>query len=67
MSDEPLQLSVTGFGAAPSTGVAQVHSLERSERLKRAGTVLGAGVLAALVTLPIPLVHLFFPPAARAI
>ncbi len=64
MDDESLQLSVSGFGAAPATGVALVHSLERAERLKRAGTVLGAGVLAALITLPIPLVHLFFPPAA---
>ena len=26
--------------------------------------VFGGGVLAALVTLPIPLVHFFFPPAA---
>lgn len=64
MSDEPLQLSVSGFGAAPAAGVALVHSLARGERVRRAGTVLGAGLVAALITLPIPLVHFVFPPAA---
>lgn len=64
MSDESLQLSVSGFGAAPATGVALVHVLERGERLRRAGGIFGAGVVAALITLPIPLVHFFFPPAA---
>lgn len=64
MEDEPLPLSVSGFGAAPGTGVALVHVLQRGERLRRAGGIFGAGVVAALITLPIPLVHFFFPPAA---
>lgn len=64
MSDESLQLSVSGFGAAPTTGVALVHVLERGERLRRAGGIFAAGLVAALITLPIPLVHFFFPPAA---
>lgn len=64
MSDEELQLSLCGFGAAPSTGVAVIRSLSTPERLRRAGVVFGGGVLAALATLPIPLVHFFFPPAA---
>lgn len=64
MSDEELKLSVSGFGAAPRTGVAVIRALSTPERLRRAGVVFGGGVLAALATLPIPLVHFFFPPAA---
>lgn len=62
--EDELRLSVGGFGAAPAAGVAVVRMLDRPARLKRAGAVFGGGVLAALVTLPVPLVHLFFPPAA---
>ncbi len=58
------ELAVRGFGAQPTTAVVVLDILSRAERMKRAGAILGAGVIAALIALPIPLVHFVFVPGA---
>jgi hypothetical protein len=55
---------LTGFGAAPTQARIRVEELPPRQRLARAGKAAGAGGLAALVALPIPLVHFVFVPGA---
>jgi hypothetical protein len=57
-------LPLEGFGVKPTKAQVEIQVLTSRERLKRGamGPALGFGM--ALVTLPIPLVHLFFPAAA---
>jgi len=57
-------LPLEGFGMKPTKAQVEIQVLTSGERLKRGvlGPALGFGM--ALVTLPIPLVHLFFPAAA---
>ncbi len=52
------------MGDAPSVARVEVNVLEPAERLKRAAIALGAGIAAALIALPIPLVHFFVVPGA---
>ncbi len=56
-------LSLRGFGRPSTPATVVVRALGPIDRLRRGGAILGAGLGAALVTLPIPLVHLFVPPA----
>jgi hypothetical protein len=58
------ELALRGYGAQPTTAVIELNILTRAERMKRAGAILGAGVIAALIALPIPLVHFVFVPGA---
>ena len=58
------ELAVRGFGAQPTTAVVVLDILNHAERMRRAGAILGAGVIAALIALPIPLVHFVFVPGA---
>jgi hypothetical protein len=64
MPTRPLSATLKGFGCAATPAEVAVETLELRQRLVRAGTVLGLGVAAALVALPIPLVHFIFVPAA---
>jgi hypothetical protein len=64
MTLRTLSLPLKGFGRPPSQAEVVVRSLATGERFRRAGLPLGAGVGAALITLPIPIVHLVFPPVA---
>ncbi len=64
MEVRTLQLQLRAFGAEPTPAVVELDVLSRGERLKRAGVTLGAGVVAALIALPIPLVHFVFVPGA---
>jgi hypothetical protein len=64
METRSLEVPLTGFGCAPTEARIVVEHLTPRERLKRAATVLGAGVVAALIALPIPLVHFLFVPGA---
>ena len=59
-----LELPLTGFGIEPTTAQVELDVLSRSDRLKRSAAILGAGLLAALIALPIPLVHFVFVPGA---
>ncbi|HXI19553.1 MAG TPA: hypothetical protein VNH46_00625 [Gemmatimonadales bacterium] len=61
METRTLSLPLQGFGSPAATATATVETLDAGERLKRAGTLMGAGLAGAVLTLPIPIVHLFFP------
>ena len=64
MEIRTVELDLRGFGAQPARAVAELEILNRRERLKRAAVIFGAGVTAALIALPIPLVHFVFVPGA---
>jgi hypothetical protein len=64
MEVRTVELALRGFGAPPARAVAELDVLNRQERLKRAALTFGAGLVAALIALPIPLVHFVFVPAA---
>ena len=64
MEIRTVELDLRGFGAPPARALAHLEILNRRERLKRAALILGAGVTAALIALPIPLVHFVFVPGA---
>lgn len=64
MEVRTVELDLRGFGAPPARAVAELEILNRRERLKRAAVILAAGVVAALIALPIPLVHFVFVPGA---
>jgi hypothetical protein len=66
MQVRTLELRLKAFGAAPTAASVELGVLTRSERLKKAGLILGAGFIAALIALPIPLVHFVFVPGALA-
>lgn len=64
VGDAPRTLRLRGFGVPP-TGVAAVtRRLGMKERAARAGRVFGLGLLAALLMLPIPIIHIIGPPLA---
>ena len=44
--------------------MVELDVLTSGERMKRAGVIFGAGLIAALIALPIPLVHFVFVPGA---
>ena len=64
MSSQPLVVSLTGFGCAPTEARLVVRRLTPRQRLARAGMVLGAGLVAALIALPSPIVHFVAVPGA---
>jgi hypothetical protein len=64
MSTRALTLPLSGFGSPATEAQVIVEQLSLKARLKRAGAVLGAGVVAALIAVPIPLVHFVLVPAA---
>ena len=64
MESRVMGLALTGFGAAPTPAQVEVVSLSPADRFKRAAGALGAGLVAAAVALPIPLVHFVLVPAA---
>ena len=64
MEARVLELPLTGFGAAPTTARVELDILSRGDRLKRSAAIFGLGLLAALIALPIPLVHFVFVPGA---
>lgn len=64
MEVRTVELALRGFGAPPARAIAELDVLSRQERLKRAALTFGGGLVAALIALPIPLVHFVFVPAA---
>jgi hypothetical protein len=64
MESRTLTIPLRGFGCEPTSAVVTVTPLTGRQRVRRAGSVFGIGLLAALVALPIPIVHFFFVPAA---
>ena len=66
METRTLELRLRGFGAEPRPALIELDILSAAERAKRAAMTFGAGLLAALIALPIPLVHFVFVPGALA-
>jgi hypothetical protein len=64
MEVRTVELSLRGFGSAPTTALVELDILTRAERFKRAASIFAAGLIAALIALPIPLVHFVFVPGA---
>ncbi len=64
MNTRSLTVPLTGFGIAPTQASVVVAQLTLRERVARSARVVGAGLLAALIALPIPLVHFVFVPGA---
>ena len=63
-SGRELPATLRGFGAAPSRAVVIVERLSLRARLVRAATVAGLGLAAALIALPIPVVHFVLVPGS---
>lgn len=64
MEVRSLELPLKGFGAPATRAQVEFYSLSPAERLKRAAVIFGAFMLAAVVFLPVPLVHLVIVPGA---
>ena len=64
MATHSFSAPLKGFGCAPTRAHVVVERLSLRQRLARSAAVVGAGVLAALIALPIPLVHFVFVPGA---
>jgi hypothetical protein len=62
-----LTATLKGFGAAPTAAAVVVERLTPRRRLTRAATVAGLGVVAAIIALPIPLVHFVLVPGSLLI
>lgn len=59
-----LELPIKAFGAEPTAARVQLSALSPGDRLKRAGAVFGMGLAAAMIAIPIPLVHFILVPGA---
>ncbi|HYC32452.1 MAG TPA: hypothetical protein VEB59_09210 [Gemmatimonadales bacterium] len=64
MPAHTLTARLSGFGCPSTEARIVVLRLTTRERLARAGRVFGAGLVAALIALPIPLVHFVLVPGA---
>jgi hypothetical protein len=62
MEVRSLELPLRAFGAKPTAARVELDVLTPSDRLKRAATILGISLIAAVIALPIPLVHLVLVP-----
>jgi len=63
-ADSSRRLSLKGFGVPAEQIVAVTRHLSLSQRLARGGRVFGLALTAALIMLPIPIIHIIGPPAA---
>jgi hypothetical protein len=59
-----VEVSLKGFGRAPTRAQVVIGTLTLRERGARAAVALGAGLALAVIALPIPLVHLILVPGA---
>ena len=64
MNTQSLEVSLKGFGAAPTQAQLVVENLTAGERVRRAGVALAAAGALAVIALPIPLVHFVLVPGA---
>jgi len=64
MATRSLTVPLKGFGSAPTQAEVIVETLTLRARVARAASVAGAGLVLALIALPIPLVHFVLVPAA---
>jgi len=66
-AEEARSLALKGFGVPATEVAALTRQLTFQERLARAGRAFGLALLAALIMLPIPIIHIIGPPAALVI
>jgi hypothetical protein len=59
-----IELPLKGFGAPATRAHVEYYALTPMDRVKRAAMILGAGILAAIIFIPVPLVHLIVVPGA---
>jgi hypothetical protein len=59
-----IELPLKGFGAPAGLAQVEFYTLSPRDRLKRAAVIFGAFLVAAVVFLPVPLVHLVIVPGA---
>jgi len=64
MEVRSLQGSLRGFGAKPTVAYLELDTLSPADRVKRAATIFGLGLVLALIAIPIPLVHFVLVPGA---
>jgi hypothetical protein len=67
MEVRSLQGFLRGFGAKPTVAHIEINTLTLADRLKRAATIFGLGMVLALITVPIPLVHFILVPGALVV
>ena len=67
MEVRSLQGSLRGFGVKPTVAYLQLNTLTLADRLKRAATIFGLGIVLALIAIPIPIVHFLLVPGALLI
>jgi hypothetical protein len=63
MNTRVIRVPLSGFGSTPTEADVVIERLTLSARLARAAAVMGAGLLLAVIALPIPLVHFVLVPA----
>jgi hypothetical protein len=64
METHSLNAVLRGFGARPTSALVVVERLTGSQRVRRAAAVAGLGLVAALIALPIPVVHFALVPGS---
>ena len=64
MDVRSIELPLKGFGAPATLAQVEFYTLSPGDRLKRAAVIFGAFLVAAVVFLPVPLVHLVIVPGA---
>ena len=62
--DIPRTMRLRGFGVPPTAVAAVTRHLGPKDRIARAGRAFGLALLAALIMLPIPIIHIIGPPLA---
>ncbi|MGH7579756.1 MAG: hypothetical protein ACREM9_06265 [Gemmatimonadales bacterium] len=67
MNTHAVTAALKGFGAPPTTAAVVVERLTPRRRLSRAAAVAGLGLAAAVIALPIPLVHFVLVPGSLLI
>jgi hypothetical protein len=67
METHAFTASLKGFGAPPTAAAVVVERLSLRNRLSRAAAAAGLGLAAALIALPIPLVHFVLVPGALVV
>ena len=64
MTTHSREVLLKGFGSPPAQATVVVETLAVRDRLRRAAIAFTIGVAAAVIALPIPLVHLVLVPTA---
>ena len=64
METHTLTATLKGFGAPPTAAAVVVERLTPGRRLARAAAMVGFGIVAALIALPIPVVHFMLVPGS---